>query len=293
MKKIVSREYEIDDIMNIGVDFMIIDGANIGEVSVEYKKLSDYDWTNDTKLIEIIKKLELLYLKIEEESKKQEIDLMEIDDNGNVVIPQNALNHRCSSSMDSLKNISIYGLLASEWFGELESEREGCFCTFLSRMKGENYPYSGDLAEDDRSRLNTGENVILFFDENNFLMKYLLHLDYFEFEHQKQINPNYSSMYSSDELLILEELIEPISPAGKDMRKTYNFKTNYWSAIPGGIPSKLINGLCVKNNNYSSEELDEINNLFPSAVVFDSNKKVLRYPLISNQNKDEVISHKL
>ena len=86
--------------------------------------------------------------------------IMEIDDNGNVVIPLNALNHRCSNSIESLKNISKYGLLASEWFGELESEREGCFCTFLSRMKGENYPYSGDLAEDDRSRLNLGENVI-------------------------------------------------------------------------------------------------------------------------------------
>ena len=272
---------------------MIIEGANIGDVSVEYKKLSNYDWTDDTKLMKIIKKLELLYLNMEEQLKDQPIDSMEIDDNGNVVIPLNALNHRCSNSIESLKNISKYGLLASEWFGELESEREGCFCTFLSRMKGENYPYSGDLAEDDRSRLNLGENVILFFDENNLLMKYLLHLDYFEFEHQKQVNPDYSSLYSTNELEILEELIEPISPAGKNMRKNYDFKTNYWSAIPGGIPSKLINGICVKNNNYSSEELDEISNLFPSAVVFDSNKKVLRYPLISNQNKDEVVSHRL
>ena len=51
-------------------------------------------------------------------------------------------------------------------------------------MKGNNYPYHGDLAEDDKSRLNIGENIILFFDEENPIMEYLLHLDYFEFEHQ-------------------------------------------------------------------------------------------------------------
>lgn len=109
---------------------------------------------------------------------------MIIDDNGIVDIPKNALNHRCSNSMDSIREISRYGLLASEWFGELESEREWCFCTFISRMKGNNYPYHGDLAEDDKSRLNIGENIILFFDEENPIMEYLLHLDYFEFEHQ-------------------------------------------------------------------------------------------------------------
>ena len=68
------------------------------------------------------------------------------------------------------------------------------------------------------------------------------------------------------------------------MRKSYDFKTNYWSAIPGGIPSKLVNGICVKNNNYSESELDIISNLFPQAVIFDSCKKVLRYPLESKSN---------
>ena len=60
------------------------------------------------------------------------------------------------------------------------------------------------------------------------------------------------------------------------MRKPFNTKTNYWSAIPGGIPSFLVNGICVKNNNYSENELDEISTLFPNAVIFDASKKVLR-----------------
>ena len=44
----------------------------------------------------------------------------------------------------------------------------------------------------------------------------------------------------------------------------------------------------VKNNNYSENELDEINTLFPEAVIFDSSKKVLRYPFINNQQNDEI-----
>ena len=40
---------------------MIIRGANIETKSVEYKKISDYDWTDNTKLLKIIKKLELIY----------------------------------------------------------------------------------------------------------------------------------------------------------------------------------------------------------------------------------------
>lgn len=274
---------------------VIIRGANIGQKTVEYKNISDYNWTNDIELKKIIKKLEILYSSIEERAKGQMIDFMIIDDNDYVVIPNNALNHRCSNSLESIREISNHGLLASEWFGELESEREGCFCTFVSRMKGKNYPYHGDLVEDDKSRLNIGKNILLFFDENNPLIKYLLHLDYFEFEYQKQTNKDYASLYTADELEILEKLIEPISPCGKDMRKSYDSKSNYWSAIPGGIPSELVNGICIKNNVYSKEELDEISTLFPYAVIFDSSKKVLRHPFIDFKEKDkeDISIHKI
>lgn len=59
--------------------------------------------------------------------------------------------------------------------------------------------------------------------------------------------------------------------------------TNYCSVISGGIPSELINGICVKNNNY----LDEISEMFPNAIIFDSKKKVLRYQLLNIQNNYE------
>lgn len=272
---------------------MIIKGANTEIDSVELKRLSEYNWFKDPKYMEIVKSIENLYLNAREEAKLQNISSMGIDENNQVVIDEHALNHRCSNSIEALETISKYGVLATEWFGELESEREACFCAFLSRMKGEDYPSRGDLAEDDKTRLNIGNNILLFFDENNPVMNYLLHLDYFEFEYKKRTDPEYSSKYSEDELKILEGLIEPLSPAGKDMRKSYNFKTNYWSAIPGGIPSELVNGICIKNNIYSEEEVDKINNLFPNAVLFDSNKNVVRHPFVESNIKNETKSSKL
>ena len=106
---------------------MIIKGANLGEVSVELKGISNYEWTDSKELEEIIKKLENLYLNIRTQAKEQQIKPMGYDENGNVIIEKYAINHRCSNSVESLRTIANYGLLASEWFGELESEREGCF----------------------------------------------------------------------------------------------------------------------------------------------------------------------
>lgn len=272
---------------------MIIKGANLGEVSAELKNLSDYSWTDDERLKQIIKKIENLYLNSQSQSKNYPINPLSIDSDGNVILKEHAEYHRCSNSLESLKTISEHGILASEWFGTLESEREGCFCAFITRMKGANFPFKGALGEDDRSALNIGKNVNLFFDDDNYLFKCLLHLDYFEFAHQKRVNPNYRELYSKDELEILEELIEPLSPSGKDMRKDYDFKTNYWSAIPGGIPSAFINGICIKNNNYTKEELDEISALFPHAVIFDANKKVLRYPFIKSSEKTTLTDYKI
>lgn len=263
---------------------MIINGANLGRKEVEYKDIFDYYWTDNRKIMEIIKRLGELYLSINNKSKLEVVNPMDVDNNGNAIIPLHALYHRCSNSWEGLSGISKYGLLASEWFGQIESEQEGCFCAFVSRMKGSDYPYHGDLAEDDNSILNIGNNVILFFDEENSLMKYLLHLDYFEFEHKKQIDRNYASLYTLEELEILEKLIEPISPSGRNMRRPYINKTNYWSAIPGGIPSLLVNGIRVKNNNYSDDELNEISAMFPNAIIFDSSKKVLRYSFNHKKN---------
>ena len=258
---------------------MIIKGANLGEVSAELKNLSDYSWTNDERLKQIIKKIENLYLNSQSQSKDYPINPLSIDSDGNVILKEHAVYHRCSNSLESLKTISEHGILASEWFGLLESEREGCFCTFVSRMKDDEYQYRGDLAEDNYSRLNIGRGVLLFFDETNPIMQYLLHLDYFEFEHIKDISlASLNQIYTKEERALLGGLIEPLSPGGRNMRSKHTSKSNYWSAIPGGIPPFLINGICIKRNKYSDEELDELSRLYPNAVIFNSRKEVIRYP---------------
>ena len=265
---------------------MILKGANLGNVETDFANLSTYNWFDDKELNDCVLYLEKLYFSLCEKSKEFPCKSMLLDTNGLVDIKPNLINHRCSSELDALKNISLYGVLASEWFGILESEREGCFCVFVTRMKNKSYPYRGDLGEDNHSRLNVGRNVILFFDETNPVMQYLIHLDYFEYAKIKKESPELiTKKYTKDEILLLDKLIGPLSLAGNDMRKNYDFKTNYWSAIPGGIPSYLINGVCIKNNNYTDEELNEISSYFPNAIIFNAKKEILRCQNLNTEIK--------
>lgn len=264
---------------------MVIKGANLGFVEGEFKGLSKHELVNNSQLKSKVRMLERLYYNLYERARNSEVKPMSIDENNQVIIKPYMVNHSCAPDFENLKSISQYGVLASEWFDLLESEREGCFCTFVSRMKDDEYQYRGDLAEDNYSRLNIGRGVLLFFDETNPIMQYLLHLDYFEFEHIKETSPQIlNQIYTKEEIDLLENFIEPLSPGGRNMRSKHTSKSNYWSAIPGGIPSFLINGICIKRNKYSDEELDELSRLFPNAVIFNNEKKVIRYPYkLSNE----------
>ena len=51
---------------------MKIQGANLGEKEVEYKLLSEYPFFNDERQA-VLKKLEQLYLKYQEDSKETDI----------------------------------------------------------------------------------------------------------------------------------------------------------------------------------------------------------------------------
>ena len=258
---------------------MVIKGANLGFAEGEFKGLSKHELVNNSQLKSKVRMLERLYYNLYERARNSEVTPMSIDENNQVIIKPYMVNHSCAPDFENLKSISQYGVLASEWFGLLESEREGCFCTFVSRMKDDEYQYRGDLAEDNYSRLNIGRGVLLFFDETNPIMQYLLHLDYFEFEHLKDVSlASLNQIYTKEERALLGGLIEPLSPGGRNMRSKHTSKSNYWSAIPGGIPPFLINGICIKRNKYSDEELDELSKLYPNAVIFNSRKEVIRYP---------------
>lgn len=264
---------------------MIINGANLGKQEVEYQSLTSFD---DLPLEskEEISFVEQLYKNISSRSEDFSINEFPITNDGKVDIKPGMVNHGCSGNLEALANISKYGVLASEWFGILESECEGRFCVFVSRTKNEDYPFTGTLAEDNYTRLNIGKNVLLFFDEQNPIFQYLLHLDYFEYESIKEKNKEQiEQIYTKEEINMFDNLIEPLSPGGKGMRKNYDFKTNYWSAIPGGIPSFLVNGICIKNNEYTDEQLDRISMLFPQATIFKGDLDIVRYS--NNHSKED------
>ena len=269
---------------------MKIEGANLGKKEVEYRPLSEYQLFTDEGQ-EILKKLEQLYLKFQAESKQTEVKPFP-QKGGKVEISQGMVNHKCSNSIDSLRTLSQYGILASEWFGEIESEKEGVFCAFVDRIHSEEYDkINGNRAKLNRAKLlnaqrlrSFGDDVILFFDTTNPIMEQLLHLDYFEYEKVKQQNPEkLTKIYSKDEIELFDSIIEPFSLNGKDHHTKDILPYCDWSAIPGGIPSQLVNGICTKRQNYDKEYIDEVSKLFPNATIFNGELEILH---TSKREKD-------
>ena len=110
-----------------------INGRNLGiEENVEFDLLSEhFKGVNE---IGILKKIEELYLKVYALSFNDEnaMSLPIVD--GRVDIPEGTYFHVTKPSLNQMKNIGLAGLIASEWFGIIESEREGIFCTFLNTV---------------------------------------------------------------------------------------------------------------------------------------------------------------
>ena len=255
---------------------MKIKGANLGEMDVELASLSSHILVDDS-LLPIIQYLENMYYNLVEQSKTSEIHEFPCKD-GKVCIMPGMINHSCSNNPDILKAIAQYGVLASEWFGVLESEKEGRFCTFIDRIKPDDYR---DTWDNYRRFKSPGNNVLLFFDMENELMQSLLHLDYFEYEKLKSETPDkISEMYSPEEIALFEKLIEPLSPAGRSFHSPSKSQSRfyYWSAIPGGIPAALVNGVCLRNNQYDEEYIKMITGLFPNATIFDGDLNIIYKP---------------
>lgn len=268
---------------------MKIQGANLEEKEVEYKLLSEYPFFSDERQ-EVVKKLEQMYLKLQADSKGTDIKPFPQKD-GKVEILQGMVNHRCSNSLESLRALSQYGILASEWFGEIESEREGVFCCFVDRIHPED---SSDKMRQYRAKtLNSqrlramSSDIILFFDSTNPIMEQLLHLDYFEYEKVKQQTPEkLAEIYTSDEIELFDQIIEPFSPGGREYHTKDMLPYCDWTAIPGGIPSALVNGICTKAKNYDKEYIKEVAKLFPNATIFNSELEIINAPKIEKSTQE-------
>ena len=264
---------------------MILRGGNSAETEVEYRLLSEYPFFSNKRRQADVKKLEQLYLKFREESKKTNIKPFPQKD-GKVEILPGMINHKCSNSLESLQGISQYGILASEWFGKIESEKEGIFCAFVDRIHQENVP--DNPRKQQQAKTNNSRNlkpetpdprVLLFFDNTNPILEQLLHLDYFEYEKVKQLTPEkITEIYSQEEIELFDQIIEPFSPASKNFHINWAVPFCDWSAIPGGIPSELVNGICTRGENYDKEYIETVANLFPNATIFNGDLEILHTP---------------
>ena len=116
-------------------------------------------------------------------------------------------------------------------------------------------------------------------------MKRLLHYDLFEFERVKLHEPEKLKEKYTDEEIWLLDFLYHVSPAGYDFHDSSDRPYYYWSAIPGGIPSLLVNGICVKSNEHSEEYLDKLCELFPNATIFDGMLNIVRR---AKNNSDDV-----
>lgn len=265
---------------------MIIEGGNI-EGEGEYKSLSEHWQMENNEQRKLIRAIEEMYEKFKNESSKIPVKPMKLKD-GLVEIKAGMLNHQCSNKIELLESIAKKGILASEWFGMQESELEGAFCAFLSKMNTEEqdkYPFMFSQHRNNGRLNGYGSSILLFFDETNPAVKNLVHMDYFEYEKKKAENPEaLKNEYTSEEIEIFDNLIEPYSPAGKEFHIDNKPPYCNWLAIPGGIPSSLINGICTGRKEYDEEYISKLSELFPNATIFNDSREVLHMPHIENNS---------
>ena len=198
---------------------------------------------------------------------KSHVTQMEIK-NGKVIIPLEMPHHSIPvKNISELESYSDMGIIATEWFGELEAENEGRLCTFVSKgyfLQGKGLIPAGICSEND---------ITFYIDENNEYWKKISQYDFFEYEHIKNTTPEkLKELYPPEIIDLYDELVEPLSPGGKRKHDHPLRNTSIWMAIPGGIPPQLIVGIqCHKNSLKKIGNLDEIQKLFPNAVIFDEN----------------------
>lgn len=286
-----------------------LEGMNLSRVDAKFALLSenirevlpDIDSETENEVSGLLHKLETFYLYLYEQMQNVQIKPLDIANN-KVVIPDGILSHRTLATLDQISKIGEGGVLASEWFGQLESECEGRYCSFFTKKPNKNEvlealkttTVSGWNIRDKNLEFNPRVcEIILFFDTSNQLIQDFLKCDFFEFaDLLRKKDKNFEEVrktFPKDFQWLVDvykNIIYPLSPAGRDMR-SLSFATFYdWIAIPGGLPPQIINGVCINSEIVKNAEKDEkakellsqITKSFPHAVVFDENYNVIMQP---------------
>ena len=248
--------------------------------------INHFDYTSNRKkaLIE----LERIYFEIYSNLEKNDNYFKMLETEDKVIFDENSYFHILPANMEVLKSISMAGLIASEWFGQLEKEKEACFCTFLNRfnsLEENKMTNNRDAYYKYLMYITSDTHVWLFFDKRNYYMNELLKLDFFEYQRiRKTEKDKISSLYPKEIIDIYENLILPMSSSSSTFHDNFS-KTYFWSAIPGGIPPMLINGICLGDDSKLYQELDTIKVLFPNATIFDGKRNVLGYGKNIKENR--------
>ena len=272
-----------------------ITGVNMGtHENVVLKNLSEaqHGIIYSDEEIEIVKKLENYTFDVYERAyngseEETTVKPMEIKD-GKVVLKDGQITHRCSADMETLTNIAVGGVLASEWFGYPESAREGCLCVFLNRKFTSNNKQTNRAIE--ASLKPNQKCCFVYFDETNPIMQELVSEEYFEYERLKKEDPeSIPKIYSQEKIELYEKIICPISGSGKNMHNSPEQTTYGWLAIPAGIPPQLINGICIHSQYHKEliENIEDLRVMYPNATIFDENQNVLALPLNQERAKQE------
>lgn len=267
-----------------------ISGMNLDSVdNCHFDSLSEQIKPKSSKELLAIKNLEAFYFNLFSTIEDSDFSIPRINESyDKVVLDENSYFHILPANMEVLKSISMAGLVASEWFGQLEKEKEACFCTFLNRFNSleENKMTNNRNAYYNYLMYVTSDtHVWLFFDKRNYYMNELLKLDFFEYQRiRKTEKDKITSLYPKEIIDIYENLILPLSPSSSDFHDKFS-RTYFWSAIPGGIPPMLINGICLGDDSKLYQELDTIEYLFPNATIFDGKRNVLGYGKNIKENR--------
>lgn len=267
-----------------------IDGANLWDVKGVNLDLLTNHFEGDEATMEAIRNLQNYYLQILNDD--SHVSSMEIKD-GKVLITDGKIYHQLGGSIDisKLKSISEIGIVATEWFGILESEQEGFFCTFLNEVKqGQNLRGTRrHLPPEDYPSYSRKElaECTFYFDEKNPVMQELLSLDYFEYQKIKKNAPeNLKKLYPQWIIDFYQEINDEQCRFSSTFHDN-EAKVQYtWHAIPGGIPPQFINGMCINSLSELNNHIEEIKLLFPNATIFNENRDVIYAPKIDKENHE-------
>lgn len=116
--------------------------------------------------------------------------------------------------------------------------------------------------------------------------------DFFEYLKIKKEHPKKLKEIYPIELIDLYEEVCCANFLVKGGSSSFHDGTDYmrktWLATPLGIPSFLINGICINSKSKIINHLDEISEMFPNTVIFNERREVIKYPVLKEENTETI-----